>query len=273
MSELETVTSHSIERAALRCGTGTLSDDLGQSDRTVNAHATWIEGPPRPMRFSQRFSRLPWSGIGLAASIIGSYAILCILLCLVGGLPALLCLSPFLAIWVRSSLTGKAPESVREMMDFPSPEAQFPVQVRLLKNRRFLGKDQGVVTFSDDLLHFEGLRVSFDVPNDSTMFKMPSKARGNQFASLYDHGPYTVKLSNAKSSGGVEFQVYQTVRGVNHRFRDAFEESLIRWRMASVRPHENLALPPFTPRNRMDLFEKLSYFLTQPVGSRSNRIL
>ncbi len=60
---------------------------------------------------------------------------------------------------------------VDQLATLPSPEAAFPCQIEVFGNGYFAGKDQGVVTFVDGWLHYEGLRTSFSF--------LPSAVRRN----------------------------------------------------------------------------------------------
>ncbi len=59
----------------------------------------------------------------------------------------------------RRSLNAR----VTPLLTLPAPDTPYPCHVEIFRRGFLLGKDQGVVTFVDGWLHYEGLRTSFSL--------------------------------------------------------------------------------------------------------------
>lgn len=76
-----------------------------------------------------------------------------------GAVPSLFGLlkRPF---WInRRSLNAH----ITPLLTLPAPDTPFPCQVEIYRDGMLLGKDQGVATFVDNWLHYEGFRTSFSL--------------------------------------------------------------------------------------------------------------
>ncbi len=204
--------------------------------------AQWRNEPPKPPQLSTRLRRIPWISAGLTALIITAYLGLLLFMELLHAGGVIMVTGGFIGMAIVSARFWQTPESVRELMDFPSPQLQFPVQVVLHAESGKLGLDRGIITFIDDLLHFEGHKLSFDLP--SIAFVNPS---GRHFSSTKPQGPYNIFWEFAGCRGRVEITVYRLVPGIARNYRMAFREAIIRWPASDPVKHKTLTFPPGNP--------------------------
>jgi hypothetical protein len=219
--------------------------------------ARWRARPSGSLRFVQWLRGPYWQdicvlfGIGLAYLIVLRFGLLLVASQL-GIRFGFVVGSVMVALVARIGLMlyRKTPESVRGLLDFPDTGIQYPVRVVLNVFALGVGSDYGVVTFADDLLHFEGVEVSFDLPSCLAADHEPRRGQPKRFHLHFSQGPFVVSWRHEKTWGQIEFRAYERVRGVDRNYRDAFQEALMIWSNRPGRPHEVLSLPPRVSRRR-----------------------
>jgi hypothetical protein len=209
--------------------------------------ARWQIGPPPPPQLAQRLRRLPWHGLGRVALFIGFFATCYSVMISVAHSGVVIALW-MIPLGLRNAFHWRTPESVRELMDFPSTDMQFPVRVSLKSRGQKVGTDQGVVTFVDDLLHFEGLKVSFDLPSRLLTYQTSGTKR-SRINSKTEQGPHQLNWMYRDAGGSIEIRPYQTIRGVQKKLSESFKIALTVWSNAASQPHDVVSLPPVTTRN------------------------
>jgi len=89
-------------------------------------------------------------------------------------------------LW-RQLRHGKASQSVLNLLDYPSQVPQLPVRVLLSRDDMTIGQDDGVVSFCDGWLHYQGLRTSFSLHRSNVaMFPSANRAAGSHVQLTYD---------------------------------------------------------------------------------------
>jgi hypothetical protein len=148
-------------------------------------------------------------------------------------------------IWVVAlsrKRAGRAPKEVWEMIDLPFNFEQFPVRVGFHTNGRKKGEDEGVITFTNDLMHFEGRRVSFDLPSSAI-----THVRNTAVAKVDRRempGNQTVLGWSAMGAIGVlTITPYQLVEGESDMVF-AFRYALAPWFESDPVSHRHLIFPP-----------------------------
>ncbi|HWD41667.1 MAG TPA: hypothetical protein VG944_22690, partial [Fimbriimonas sp.] len=189
-------------------------------------------------------------------------------------------------VWMVGKGWPKSPRALQDLMDVPPVLPQFPVSIALMFKGLFYGQDQGVVTFVDGQLHFEGLRTCFSLPRyclEMKPIRGPSSARSTPFMEgmqrgrqdlrafatpfstrrslLFDNPSwetdigsfcaYDIKWEHRDLVGGsmrvVPFDAKWNARaGYDSEFCRAFEE----W-FASATGYSDAIFPPLTPQPGM----------------------
>jgi hypothetical protein len=203
--------------------------------------AEWRPRPPRPPKLSTRIKRLPWDGY---ASVVVFLAIVCLLLWIGIKMHVPFFVLPYVAFgWLGFvSEFLKAPESVKEMMDFPQVVPQYPVHVSIFSEGVKVGWDVGVATISEDLLHFEGRRTSFGLTrSDASLALFPNykSAKALLLASI--------SWSCRNKHGKLEILPYGRVSGSKKGYGRDFRAALLQWESCKSPAKVHTILPPRYP--------------------------
>jgi hypothetical protein len=218
--------------------------------------ATWRKELPQSPTLSQKLKHFPWLNLLVPAILGAAWIVLNVWLIWVkhinwGTVPLNV---PFIAL-VYNLLHTRTPESVRELMDFPSLSPQFPVSVTMSNKRGRRVRDIGIVTFSDDLLHFQGRRTSFDLlnlfttinplpfPDNSPKINLGKVQPSKQNSSfLFTNIPLSWSIGD--SGGRIQFTPYQGVPGIKGNHAKRFHGAMHDWQLAKPVEHELITLPP-----------------------------
>lgn len=104
-----------------------------------------------------------------------------------------------------SMLYGRANRAVEKLLDDPPTVPQLPVRITLWSGDWAIGKDEGVVSFCDGWMHYQGLRTSFSL-HRSNVARHPESgwALGAPFRFAYElqdrHRTLQVQPLNALGS-------------------------------------------------------------------------
>jgi hypothetical protein len=213
----------------------------GQIFKPTISFADWRPEPPQPPQLSTRIKRLPWDTVlrgGVYLTII----------CAVFLIQIKLHFSMF--IWSYGlvgwgavySKFSRAPESVKEMMDFPQVVSQYPVRVSIFRNGIRIGRDVGVVTFSGDLLHFEGRKTSFGFARrDIFLTASPKNMSPKNFFRAF------VAWNYQNSQGKMQIVPYGRVSGSKKVYGSDFKAAMVKWESSKSAPKNHSILPPRYP--------------------------
>jgi hypothetical protein len=155
----------------------------------------------------------------------------------------------FAALFLRLRY-HRTPETIRDMMDFPSVVPQFPVQITIYNATGKAGQDIGVITFDEDILHFEGRQIAFDLPSG---WSDPVYTARNRKSSTFSHGPYEISWSIGDQTGKLRINSFRSVSGSTTEFAPAFRTAFGTWRAATPNYHPKITLPPMLSRNQSEL--------------------
>jgi hypothetical protein len=141
----------------------------------------------------------------------------------------------------------RTPQAVREMMDFPATIPQFPVQITFYTATSKVGHDVGVITFIDDILHFEGRQISFDLTRQwaDMIFiyqqRKPSKDK---------RGIYQIDWRGGTHYGKVKVISYRSIPGSMTNYVKEFDAALMSWLETTPIYHDKITLPPVLSRRQ-----------------------
>lgn len=80
-------------------------------------------------------------------------------------------LFPFLIFiplsWIARDAVGMPKQELKYLVDKPSTAFQVPVQISIYQGIFCIGKDEGVMSFAEDWVLYEGLRLSFAIHSDT----------------------------------------------------------------------------------------------------------
>jgi hypothetical protein len=214
-----------------------------QITKPTTTFAEWRPAAPQPPQFTTRLNRLPWD-VGVRACFF--IAAICAGILILDKFN----LYFFSGSWINAlivwgafpSIFSKAPESVKEMMDFPEVVPQYPVHVSILRGGVKVGTDVGVVTFSDHLLHFEGRKTSFGFARrDIFLTERPKKMRmTNRFQA-------SVEWSYENGDGKLQIVPYGRVSGSKKRYGLDFKVAMWNWETSKSLSKFRSILPPRYP--------------------------
>lgn len=127
---------------------------MGRSLNPVVRYAEWREAvdPEHPLARYDAALRVAAAASGLA------FGWMCC--CLVGSVPASILAS-------RTAKRSLARRRLERLRDVPAVQEQHPCLLALKKDVHVYGRDEGLVSFVEGALLYEGRRTSFSVPKDS----------------------------------------------------------------------------------------------------------
>ncbi len=147
----------------------------------------------------------------------------------------------FLLLWLETTrLLAHAGSSVRGLMDLPAGVDQFPVRLRYIANDVSYGADQGLLSFLDGSVHFQGRRTTFSFPVAGARI---FRDRGKRAAPRM----YSLRWDAEDFSREIQVRPFDSIVGLGSgyscRFWLACPESEGR-----VTPEEPGLLPPRAPQ-------------------------
>ncbi len=138
----------------------------------------------------------------------------------------------------------RAPLKEKDLMDFPVSVIQYPVSVKIRTPRGLAGTDVGVVVFMDDLLHFEGTRISFDLLRSMALLGVPDSIRSRSRSKNKKRRGVTLPWELGSHRGQIVVMPFEKVPGLGHEFADAFWQALYQWESTASVTHQTLCQPP-----------------------------
>jgi hypothetical protein len=153
------------------------------------------------------------------------------------------------AMWFRMRSRRAGPQ-LMELIDAPSAVRQYPVEVRYRKEEQAYGEDQGVLSFVDGLVSFEGLRSSF------TLSKANGSYRGVPIVKQRRHAPEDLLIHRFNWLDGYdEYEVdvipFEKLKGGSENMRSDFIADVEAW-FSHVSPETKYSLLP--PKSLMPGF-------------------
>ncbi len=143
--------------------------------------------------------------------------------------------------------------AVLHLFDIPRAENQFPVRISLLGSGTSLGSDEGVISFVDGWLHYQGLKTSFSlkpnsVEHDSTPFTRHglqglfiSKGQAQQFET------HTLTYSLESFVCSLRIVPFDRVQGIEIPLRDRFNAEIRAWKEGKIPLDGESLMPPALP--------------------------
>lgn len=128
-------------------------------------------------------------------------------------------------LWTWTDRLRITPWRMESLAPDPSPEEWFPVQITIWQRGVKTASDEGMVSFADGWLVYEGRRTQFAIRNGD--------------ASLIDAESSRLRLTDGSVAELIPFHRL----GQRQNLRRGFEEGFARW-FNSVRPQGRSVLPP-----------------------------
>ncbi|HWD41028.1 MAG TPA: hypothetical protein VG944_19425 [Fimbriimonas sp.] len=255
--------------------------DLANELKIAPRFAKWRSRPTHPPTWRTRLKEARWERL--------AFPVFAILLVLVLGwywaqLPPvfrMILRVPSYAVFgfillANAKVWSRRPHAlVVRMLDIPCPNNQFAGHVSFTGKGMTLGKDEGVITFTEGWLHFEGLRTSFSLKPDGVELKSRSMSRESismrfiprtQAAKMETH---SLSYSLANIDFHLTIAPFDRAVGNDPGLRDRFSRAIRAWKEGSA-PREGEALfPPlgqaFDARKHVRIVAIVAGFLASAI--------
>lgn len=137
-----------------------------ETDPALAKYSDWLPAPPPDPDFLRRLRRVRWEKGVAAVAMVGACAGFTWLFFWNLHVNPLLIIQAVIgswgAVWLRAKSWRAAPH-VSDLLDLPATFPQFPVELKYKILGCSYGADEGVLSFVDGWMHFQGRRTSWSL--------------------------------------------------------------------------------------------------------------
>ena len=226
-----------------------------RQDASPAKFSEWLPSPPPDPDFLRRLRTLRWERAGIAVALAGGWALVFALIPflpspgILVGISCWLLAPATVAAWMRTQTRRAAPH-VADLVDLPATCPQFPVELQYRFHGCVYGVDEGLISFVEGWMHFQGRRTSWFLScNDGH-----SRVVGRHFQVL----GYAALRSDANSipfvrdvfwkKGGKPYRIRITpmdsVDGLGTGLCRGFGEAIQKWHSSARLDSRNCIYPP-----------------------------
>ena len=224
-----------------------VQEQFGTQDSPLTMAAEWNLEVIDPRTRGERAGRaIELSALALLAvgGVLGAIGILYLLLAPVLTFPLAFLVAYAL---IKFAKHQRPPNPINHLMDLPAGSPQYPAKVQISYLGLKMGEDLGVVTFADNMLHFEGKRTAFGF--DRSFSRNPRSFRRDWaiMASYLVLPSTNLRWEDGKRKGTVAFTPFESGRKISSYERVQFRFALDTWASADSKPALISLLPPIQP--------------------------
>ena len=206
----------------------------------------WQSAPPPDTDFLRRVGRLRWEkGLGAAAIAVVWVAYFWLFVGFGpfhggGGFIGTLGLLTS-AVWMNVRSRRAAPH-VADLLDLPATCAQYPVELRYAVDNVTYGSDEGILSFVDGWMHFQGRRTSWSLAAKGTSLS-PLGSSAHTKKQRTDYGR-RVNWSDGKSMYSIQLLPMDGLDGLGSGLRKKCHVTLEEWKNSASVASANVTVPP-----------------------------
>jgi hypothetical protein len=150
------------------------------------------------------------------------------------------------AIWLRAR-SRRASPYLADLLDLPASFPQFPVELRYRVNDATYGADDGIVSFVDGWLHFQGRRTSWSLHSKDAHLVPGAQPTGKRgYNAFYGAQGLLIKIDwkNNARTYLIELLPLDKIDELGGGLRQRFGKELASWKLSSFERSEANVWPP-----------------------------
>ena len=202
----------------------------------------WQIAPPAPPLLRERSRRWPWRKWLTATFLTLAWLAAIYLMFQMRNTGIFyVCLIATIGLYNRAKF-GRAGLDVRDLMDLPPVVPQYPVEVVYHYRNAVYGSDNGIVSFVDGSMNFQGRKSRFSLTHahlvnasEATPSNIASPRHRYLMTFAYGEGTYLIALRS-----------FDSVPGVGVGFQAKFRAAFHRYHAPSNERSQPALLPPLT---------------------------